>query len=73
MRVRFEWSTEAVVHECGVDAERVADPEHFEVEFGRVTDEDGEELGLNVGEDRRGHGEGCFLTIWMVGGRRAST
>ena len=62
-----------VVHECGVDAERVADPERPEVGCERMADEDGEELGLDVGEGRRGHGEGCFLTIWMVGGRRAST
>ena len=61
MRVRFEWSTTGmVVHECGVDAERVADPERFEVGFERMTDEDGEELGLDVREGRRGHGEGCF-------------
>ena len=49
-----------VVHECGVDAERVADPERFEVGFERMTDEDSEELSLDIGEGRRGHGEGCF-------------
>jgi hypothetical protein len=30
-----------VVHECGVDAEGVTDPEGFEVGFEGVTDEDG--------------------------------
>ena len=30
-----------MVHECGVDAEGMADPEDFEVGFEGVTDEDG--------------------------------
>ena len=34
----FEWSTaEVVVDECGVDVERVADPECLEVRFEGVT------------------------------------
>ena len=67
----FERSTaRVVVHECGVDAERVTDPEGFEIGFERVTNEDGggaawgcekgEEVGLHLGERRRRHGEGCF-------------
>ena len=57
---RFERSTAGVVVDgCGVDAVRVANPEHLEVGFEGVTDEDGcratlgcddgEELGLDLG------------------------
>jgi hypothetical protein len=67
----FEQSTAGVVvHECGVDAEGVTAPERFEVGFKGVTDEDGggpgvgckdgEEVGLDLGEGRRGHGERCL-------------
>jgi hypothetical protein len=67
----LKWSTVGVVvHECGVDAEGVADPERFQVGFDGVTDEDGSgagvacedgsEVGLDPGEGRRGHGERCL-------------
>ena len=71
-----------MLDECGVDAKGVANPEGFEAGFEGATDEDGgevalrcedgEELGLDLGERRHGHGEECFgdacsLTIWMVG------
>lgn len=67
----LEWSTAGVViYQCGVDAEGVADPEGFEIGFEGVTDEDGrgtalrcedgEELGLDLGEGGRGLREGCF-------------
>ena len=61
-RSGFEWWTAGVVDECGVDAEGMADAEGFEVGFKGVTDEDGngaglgcengEELGLDMGEGR---------------------
>ena len=62
----FEWSTAGVVvDECGVDVERVADPERLEVRF--EEDEGGAALGyddeeglcLDLGK-HRGHGEKCF-------------
>ena len=53
-----------VVNKCGVD------PEGFEIGFEGVTDEDGgggtlgcedgKQLGLDIREGRRGHGERCL-------------
>ena len=37
-----------VVDECGVDAERIADPERLEVRFEGVTDENGSGAALGV-------------------------
>ena len=45
----FEWPTAGVmVDECGVDAERVANPERLEVQFEGVTDENGSEAVLGA-------------------------
>lgn len=67
----FEWSTAGVVvHQRGVDAEGVTDPEGFEVGFEGVTDEDGrgtisrcndgKKLSLYLGEGRCSCREGCL-------------
>ena len=50
----FERSTaEVVVDECGADAERVANPEHLEIGFEGVTDEDGCGAALRLMVERR--------------------